>query len=328
MKILKSNEFNEKLNIKPVNFDAIKPARFEKIKNPAYTDLLVPGNVAVTTFTTNERSRKIVWLCAEEELLKTVGINRGGTGPVLIRLVNNKTSWNVAEGWENRFPDHRMFGSNMRVLDIYRTDIRTDSIESFDDFDRVYTDTATALEKQTNEKYLINEKLGIKPIDIAKLPTYRFAPVTRDELMEIINYKVGECGYSCDLNDIDVSNIDDMHALFYGWEFSCDISKWNVSNVKNMEKMFMCSDFDGDISKWDVSNVENMREMFHDAVFNGDIADWDVSNVETMNGMFRYAAFDGDLSKWRLKPNCVTSWMFENSKLRNKPERWPKGAII
>jgi surface protein len=57
-----------------------------------------------------------------------------------------------------------------------------------------------------------------------------------------------------------------------GKEFNGDISKWDVSNVDNMAAMFQYSAFNGNISKWNVSNVRNMEEMFDGSKFNNDIS--------------------------------------------------------
>ena len=83
--------------------------------------------------------------------------------------------------------------------------------------------------------------------------------VVRDkaELLRLIDQRIKKQGPNCDLNDIDVSKIDDMSGLFYRSEFDGDISKWNVSRVRSMRDMFTGSRFNGDISKWDVSNVED-----------------------------------------------------------------------
>ena len=60
----------------------------------------------------------------------------------------------------------------------------------------------------------------------------------KSELKELINQRIKEQGPKCDLNDIDVSRIDDMSFLFSGSEFNGDISKWNVSKVMSMYDMF------------------------------------------------------------------------------------------
>ena len=41
---------------------------------------------------------------------------------------------------------------------------------------------------------------------------------SREQLRELINQRVREQGPNCDLNDIDVSKIDDMSFLFSGSE--------------------------------------------------------------------------------------------------------------
>ena len=80
-------------------------------------------------------------------------------------------------------------------------------------------------------------------------------PKTTEELKEIIERTIEEQGLECDLNFIDVSNVEDMSYLFYSSKFNGDISKWDVSNVEDMYDMFAHSQFNGDISNWNVSNV-------------------------------------------------------------------------
>ena len=83
-----------------------------------------------------------------------------------------------------------------------------------------------------------------------------------EELKKLIEQLIEERGNRCDLNDIDVSFIEDMSLLFYESKFNGNISGWNVSRVTNMNKMFSWSDFNGDINDWDVSNVTNMNYIF------------------------------------------------------------------
>ena len=138
----------------------------------------------------------------------------------------------------------------------------------------------------------INERLHI-----TSKQQYSCQPKTKDELQKIIIKRIKSDGLECDLNDIDVSKIDDMSHLFDEFDkpgndifkyFNGDISQWNVSNVKNMNKMFfMCNKFNCDISRWDVSNVETMEWMFYwCAEFNCDLSRWDVSNVKNMKYAF------------------------------------------
>lgn len=66
----------------------------------------------------------------------------------------------------------------------------------------------------------------------------------------------------------DVSNVKDMHGMFYHCENldQLDLTNWDVSNVEYMSWMFArCNNLDRlDLSKWDVSNVEYMYNMFYE----------------------------------------------------------------
>ena len=130
--------------------------------------------------------------------------------------------------------------------------------------------------------------------DISDFSTYSCRPTTKNELSEIIKKRVREQGVNCDLNDIDVSLIDDMSGLFD------------------------CSFFNGDISNWDVSNVKNMKTMFSNSNFNSDISKWDVSKVKNMSYMFAYSNFTGDISNWKINKDCVTYSMFYNCATLNE----------
>ena len=130
--------------------------------------------------------------------------------------------------------------------------------------------------------HYIQEKLVIKK------NKYNYFPQTKEELQDIIKKRIKAEGNKVDLNDIDVSQITDMSALFEGTDFNGDISNWDVSNATDMSWMFSkCKLFNSDISKWNVSNVENMAWMFWRCEsFNQDISNWDVSNVTDMKFMF------------------------------------------
>ena len=153
-------------------------------------------------------------------------------------------------------------------------------------------------------KNYINEKLHVTSKSF-----YTCQPKTRKELQDIIIQRIYDDGYDCNLNDIDVSKIEDMAYLFNSdynkifKEFNGDISLWNVSNVKDMRGMFnRCYKFNGDISKWDVSNVEKMLFMFNRCKnFNCNISQWDVSNVEDMMEMFFMCeCFRQNLDDWNV----------------------------
>ena len=130
---------------------------------------------------------------------------------------------------------------------------------------------------------------------------YNYHPKTRDELKQLVYKLIKERGNEADLNDIDTSEITDMHMIFYNSKFNGDISNWDVSNVEDMNSMFMESKFNGDISNWDVSNVKDMMCMFYFSEFtakNGDISNWDVRNVQNMYLMFNGTPLAKNTPKW------------------------------
>ena len=75
-------------------------------------------------------------------------------------------------------------------------------------------------------------------------------PISKEELKELIRRRMNEQGPKCNLNDIDVSGVKDMSALFEGTDFNGDISGWNVSKVKDMSDMFKRSPLSGKEPSW------------------------------------------------------------------------------
>ena len=150
-----------------------------------------------------------------------------------------------------------------------------------------------------NLKQYILEKLKINK-DI-KDNNYNYHPKDRSELKKLIDKLIKERGYDADLNDIDTSEITDMHSLFLCSRFNGDISKWNVSNVIDLYSMFRNSEFDGDLSKWNISNAKNTEMMFDGSKFtgkNGDISNWNIHNIENMNYMFDHCPLEKNPPKW------------------------------
>ena len=135
-------------------------------------------------------------------------------------------------------------------------------------------------------KQHIDEALKIGK-NLSEWSSYSCQPKTKEELEKIIEERISKEGPNCDLNDIDVSLIDDMSYLFHESEFNGDISKWNVSNVKDMWFMFDRSKFNKGLNNWDVSNVDSMASAFCEAEFNQDISKWKINkNCDTHN-MFK-----------------------------------------
>lgn len=72
----------------------------------------------------------------------------------------------------------------------------------------------------------------------------------KKELKRLIYQRTVEHGLNCNLNDIDVSKIDDMSFLFTDSKFNGDISSWDVSNVEDMRCIFIKTPLDGNEPEW------------------------------------------------------------------------------
>ena len=149
--------------------------------------------------------------------------------------------------------------------------------------------------------YII-EKLKINK----DIKTYNYYPKDKDELKSLIEELIKERGEDADLNDIDVSRIDNMNYLFYEAGVNediknIDISSWDVSNVRKMCETFAnCPKFDCDLSNWNVSNVIDMNGMFTDCkAFRGKGLDkWNVKNVKYMEDMFEGCESLPNIPSW------------------------------
>ena len=137
---------------------------------------------------------------------------------------------------------------------------------------------------------IILEKLKIKKSNY----NYKYFPETRVELRKIIKERIENEGNDVDLNDIDVSEITNMDALFYSkylCDFCGDVSKWDVSNVTSMNHTFCgCKKFNCNLSEWNTENVTDMHSMFFEChAFEGKgLETWNVTNVENMESLFGY----------------------------------------
>ena len=96
-------------------------------------------------------------------------------------------------------------------------------------------------------KQYLNEALVSRKI--TKQPHTLF-PKTKDELKSMIENEIKKNGNDCDLNHIDVSNVNNMNSMFRGSEFNGDISNWDVSNVNNMYGIFYKSPLQSNEPKW------------------------------------------------------------------------------
>ena len=124
-----------------------------------------------------------------------------------------------------------------------------------------------------NNNTLESRRLVEEVLDSPK-KTRKVVASDKKHLKELIEERIDEFGYNCDLNDIDVSQITNMSNLFRGSNFNGDISNWDVSNVTDMRWMFQNSKFSGDISGWDVTSLDRKKGMFLKSPLAGKEPSW------------------------------------------------------
>lgn len=133
-----------------------------------------------------------------------------------------------------------------------------------------------------------------------------FVPIDKGDLIREISKCIAEDGYACNLNHIDVSEIEDFADLFYNFP-----------------------DFNGDISDWDMSSAITTRCMFYASKYtgqNGDISDWNMRSVKYAGRMFYGSKYDGDISRWDLRSLDIrnSQQMIANCPLAKNRKHWPK----
>ena len=173
-----------------------------------------------------------------------------------------------------------------------------------------------------------------------------------NHLVVLIDKAVQQHGPNCNLNYIDVSNVDDFKGVFRKWpKFNGDISKW-VIHGKNADAMFetvpqepvVATDpshlqtlirqtlhLNGDASDLnhiDVSDITYFTDTFKAfPTFNGDISKWSVGNADTMKCMFKGCAFNGDISNWDVSKVLTMEGMFLDSKFDGDLSRWDVSRV-
>ena len=183
----------------------------------------------------------------------------------------------------------------------------------------------------------INEKLQLNH-NLAYKQEYKYFPETKNEFHKIFlevlkeHLNTNQNGV-LDLNNINVSELDNMQGLFFSNETNIyikylkhiDISQWDVSNVRDMSHMFYNTKLQtvGNLSRWNVSNVESMAYMFANCnkLKSIDISNWNTKSLHTMPGMFLNCsslATTGDLHDLNVSSVDSMNLMFSQcSKLKN-----------
>lgn len=170
-------------------------------------------------------------------------------------------------------------------------------------------------------------------------------PINREELFHLVNswgrkdtfssldqviYKT-KSSNKYDLENLDISQIEDFSFIFTNSNFNGDISKWNMSNAINLESMFYRSDFNNDsICNWKFGKVESMRDMFKSTRFNQDISLWDFSTVKDISLMFaNNKEFNQPLNNINTNSLVFMNHTFAYTEKFNQPlDKWNTSNVI
>lgn len=128
----------------------------------------------------------------------------------------------------------------------------------------------------------------------------------------------------------DVSNIEDFGYLFAFSNLDVDLSGWDMSNAVNVRHMFRSTPFNHNLNEWDVSNVNNFGNMFRDSPYNHPLDQWDMSNAMIIGGMFRdNEAFDQPIDGWDVSNVTEMTNLFRHASSFNQDlNSWDTGNVI
>lgn len=144
----------------------------------------------------------------------------------------------------------------------------------------------------------------------------------RGQLFGLVREAIATHGPYCDLNHLDVSNVQDMTSVFAGTAFNGDISRWDTSQVLNMSYLFRDCPFAGDISQWDTRSLCAAENMFTRSGFNGNISGWNTARLNCTTGMFEESVFNGNIASWNTRSMHQAARMFAKSKFNGNLSSW------
>ena len=129
------------------------------------------------------------------------------------------------------------------------------------------------------------------------------------------------------LNDLDISNVDNMGGIFSDCRKlpEINVSNWNVSKVTNFGAVFRrCYELTTiDLSNWDTSNATIMSGIFTNCskLTEIDLSNWKIDNVTTINQMFYGCSKLTSVKLFNhINSGVNTTYLFTNCKILNKIE--------
>jgi len=122
--------------IKAKDIDKIKTIYIEEIHNPKYEDLLTVGNIVIL----KNKKIKISVDTNETNWIK----RESNVDIMLVEPLNNVVSYVKvnANYYKNTFPkcvnNNNIYFSDLNIVKVYKTNIDENSLNSFDEFKKIY----------------------------------------------------------------------------------------------------------------------------------------------------------------------------------------------
>lgn len=159
------------------------------------------------------------------------------------------------------------------------------------------------------ESFTTNDSIKIKKCESNECYPLENLDISQiDDLSEVFSYSI----YNGDLSKWNTTNAQYMDAMFYNSEFNNDsLRDWDVSNVKSMIGMFSWSNFNGDLSGWNFKSLIRISNIFGNSSFNNNsISNWDLKNVMELDFMFSSSNFNGNIHKFEFNKNADCDYIF------------------
>lgn len=113
----------------------------------------------------------------------------------------------------------------------------------------------------------------------------------RHWLRQIVIQEIAENGPTCDLNHLNVGEMQDISGTFKGTNFNGNVSRWNIGMACDIRDVFADCPFSGDLSQWDV-NVLSEINGFLSPTFKGVLPALRTEPAEKRTAAY-IAMFDG-----------------------------------
>ena len=295
----KNFNFNEIINITPLNFDSL----FENISNVITEELEEFKNYIIDNNKTENPTKN-----KEKPILNDIAqINNENKVTRSIRININQKKLEL-----NKSPEKYLNKINLKYF--------TKSKGNYGIFGEEFT-----INNRKNIDLIINGKRNILVSSYELKKGENIITIFIKNKLTNISHMFSGCKSLKDISELkflDISNVKELSSMFWGCSSLSDIKSlenWDVSNINDFSHMFGgCTSLSDltPLKNWNVENGNNFESMFWGCSELADITplqNWNVSNGKNFSFMFSECLLLEDitpLQNWRLLNKCDVSYMF------------------